>query len=1253
MMTRRTWHPNRPRARAGLALGVLLLAVAGPGIEPGRAQDWAPSAALEERLARIVALPLEREARNDEVIAALVSELRASPEDPLAELILLRLQSLSRPRGARELVLTAVEKILDAGVASPFLRELYRAECVRLRASFGEEDPRATREHRSRFVTQWHAIGPFGVRGADTHDWRFAVEHAGLAHADLDLERRVESAWGPRSWTALGAAREGAELDPATRIDLRYGAAYAVAQVEIDEPGGVLLELACGDSFRLWWNGAQVLAADRLRGDERILHRRVLPAAAGANRILLKLAGVGGTRFSLRLHRADGSKLAFAPFPGPVLPAVERVDPGRARPFPDALDLVLAKGDPSSAHRHAAEGWLRLARGERMRSLEAFRRAFEAAPGSPDFALLLGAAYGRAAHLPDTWRRNQARDAYRRALELDPACVAAGVWLAVDQHRQGDPAAAFASLRELAERAPWNVDAELLLAELARSQRWDRERAAHLARALHAAPDDPEVQQKVAEWHLGEGRPREALAHYRRSLEANAGQDGVRERLASLHATTGDRDRARQILRRRMEDRPAVVEARLDYASFLADGGRHEEAEAVLREGTERFPLEPRFLQSLGDLAAARGDRATAIERYRRLLADRPDAHRVREALVRLGGEPPDPYFDEFRLDTREILATERAWAAEFPRAASVALLDDLVLRFYEDGSSRLITHQIFLITSEEGIEQHGTMRPRGTLLELRTLRPDGEVLEPIALGSGEYTMPGLEIGAAVEWRYEERLPSLAGSPLRMPAFYFQDIEMKMPFVRSRYVVIEPHGLGLTHLRLNYPWEPEVIERGDDVVRIYDVVGLGQLKPEPGMPAPEENVPKVILVERRTWDEVHHEMRARAKAPVSPEIREVAAQWTEGKTGQTARARALYEAVNDWVRASSASPSPTHTLLERRGDRLPLYMALLEVEGIAYDYAQARRNPDLDLEDPAWEWVRAELFPNSMVRVRPDDGPPVWVVMAARNQPFGELPASLFGAPVWIVGEEGARIDYLPLAPEEEKIRYESIVDLYPGEEGFRAKVRVRFPAGVAAFLEERLEQLPARASEAVQLNLVQGMLPGTRLVEGRFEGPGASGEPFQFVGEVASEGSTERDGRNLLAYRMGFNALELVSRFATPGSRTHPFLVEAHDFRQDLVRVHTGEAFHVVTLPRDLEMELSLGSYELSSRVLPDRVEIRRSVRFRPARIEAGDYDDLMRRCREIDDREADRIWLLPVGSAGEEGEPAGAARAEGSAGK
>jgi hypothetical protein len=309
-------------------------------------------------------------------------------------------------------------------------------------------------------------------------------------------------------------------------------------------------------------------------------------------------------------------------------------------------------------------------------------------------------------------------------------------------------------------------------------------------------------------------------------------------------------------------------------------------------------------------------------------------------------------------------------------------------------------------------------------------------------------------------------------------------------------------------------------------------------------------------------------------------------------------------------------------------------MACLEAAGIDYDYAKARRAPEVDLEDPRWDWLREELFPNPILRVRPDDGPATWAVMAGRDQDYGVIPARLYGSPVFLVDDDSGTIDYLPLAPIDDEIRMRSEIDITPVGYGFEATVRVRLPATASAFWKESLRDMTGQQKRTVGVNMARMYVPGTRVEEVSFEGIDEPGAPVFIVARAKVESTTTQTGQNLMALRLGFPLLNLVGRFATPGERDQPFLFEDHDYRTDVMRIHLGADYRAVTVPQEWTVDRFLGKYRLDVRYLRDglEIEIERDISFHPTRIEAERYPEFMTVCRKIDDLEGERIWILPL---------------------
>lgn len=293
------------------------------------------------------------------------------------------------------------------------------------------------------------------------------------------------------------------------------------------------------------------------------------------------------------------------------------------------VDAAVELGDYEAARTHlqdmldrrpglpalARTSYLRELHGDLPGAVEAMQRAESAGSGSTfDVATvqaLLGDLHWARGALDD------ARAAYRRALDASPGIVAGDVGLARVEAAQGDTRGAIERLTAVVDRFP-QPDAVILLGDL----------------HSHVGDADRAGQQH-------------ALARTIAHLQEDAGQN-VDLELALFEADRGDDpDRAVELARQAHDARPANVYAAGTLAWALLRAGRAEEAVPLMEEALRLGSADPLVRYHAAEVFAATGD----AERARAELAAALDAnpwfsfaHRERAAELadRLGLAAPD-----------------------------------------------------------------------------------------------------------------------------------------------------------------------------------------------------------------------------------------------------------------------------------------------------------------------------------------------------------------------------------------------------------------------------------------------------------------------------------------------------------------------------------------------------------------------------------------------------------------------------------
>jgi tetratricopeptide (TPR) repeat protein len=1220
--------------RRGWRGALLPVAIVSLAAAPGARGAPASVAEVERIARRVVAIPEEtrfdREGMIDRFLAAL-SEERASP---LVDLILHRIDEIDGTVRRDGLLERTYSEILREGTGSPWTADRIREALAWIYRRRGRiEEARRLVQHRSS-LAHWHVIGPFGRPQAELHDWMFPPER------EIDLSGRYPGMIEEVGWKRL--ERPVAQTFVSAFLPLYpwEGCVYALNQFHSDTARDAIVVFSPARSAKLWLNGALAVDADRARFDLQNTFHVPLRVRRGWNRILVKLSTSGHGSFAVRLVDPSG-----APLPGvreedeSILRTFGPGEEGAREVFappPTALSILdeAAAAAEASPHVLAAHGWILLRNGFEARGLESLRAAAERAADSPIFLSYYGAALQSAPHLPPGYRSQRARDAYERAHRLDPDFLPPLLWLASFAESDERAEEAISILRRASDVSPRSHLPHLLLAGTVARRNWQQERLESLEAARRLAPELPPVLNAIGTYWLENGNPSRAIDAFEASLRSNAIQPETRGRLAELYQARGAIEHALQIYRRYRQDDPDEdLDIDRTIASLERDSGRIDRAVAAYLELSKRYPRYSSFKKQIADLHVEKGDLEEARSWYRRALDVDPGFHPVREILRRLeGGE--DPEFKAYEVDALALLR-QAPDASRFPRATSLAVLDDLVIRFYEDGSNRRITHQLFKIQSERGVEKHATFHPGEELLDLKVIRPDGSVLEPITLPAERgLTLPGLGIGAAVEWRHADTNRWPPGVPVDVPTFYFQDVDFDEPFLWSRYVVIQPRSLDLRHIVRNFPGEPEVrdLEDGRTRVTIYQVHNREIVKKEPFMPDPREILPQVTLSQDRTWKDLNQLYKRVTAFRLTPDLERAARQATRGVSGDRARAEKLYDFVNETVRDPAGSANPTAVLLERKGSRLALYRALLRAAAIPYEDARCRVSPGLDAEDPQWDWVREALYPQPILRVLPRDGEPVWVWLDVRDLPFGRLPFFLSEAPVFVQdGGEGRR-ETLPRLRDEEFLSADSTSVIRSEDAGHVVELTLRMPSFAGFPLKEMFRTLEVERRRQLGASMMSQFFPGSTLRSIELPALDEGGAPME-LHAVAGLRRFAESRAGELGCRTGIQPLRLAPRFSSGEHRTWPIVFRDVEHSRSRVTIHLGSRYRVKRLPVPLEIDDFLGRYRLACREeAGGAIVVEREVAFDPVRIPVERYESFLAWCRAIDEREEERILLEEV---------------------
>jgi len=1210
------------------------------------------------------ALLADAAGRDAETGEAWLDLVLLAPEHPLAEVAGASLLELTRRYDALDPdLLRRLPALLERVPGpTPPAREWLRRTLILALKRAGRVDELDRQRAALGRICEWEMAGPFGRFPAleDPQDF-WPVERDGPLEPQPDEAGSTPASDDELPPAVPGSGEPGDVFAASTRQftpapcvgglvriggePTRGGVSFGRTWIRVERGTEARITLGTSVSAAVWVDGVPILRSDRFRrfGPDRVAAGVRL--AAGEHRILVALiSDYSRPAFSLALTDAHGRPIAFEV----RLPAAQE-----KRPDDGGVSMVPAR--PTAGEHYLAEAddspdnplprlWLALLARVHGDPVEAERRIAEVVERAPDAAALRpleAAILLDDPALPRKERRDRARAALDRALDLDPETTVALYWLARLEQKERRHREARALLeranRERPESYRWPVRLHKIYAE----QGWIAEAEAALEQARRRAPGAPSVLAAELRW----AQRRHRLARVASLVADLAARDPDSRRVARRHARAGQLDAAaaeyERLARRRPGDR-ALVRAR---AALAASRGAYDEAIALIdREG----PASSRELKQRASYSLLAGREEAARQDLARVLRTDPDNTRLPFAVALLEGRVP---LQRFAVDPMEEIngeaAGEASRRAEDPGTAAELVLDQYVLDLTVPGPPIERVHTLARVLTKEGVRQWGEVRVPGdaVLLALKVIKPDGHVLEPEAIGGDKDTvsLPGLEVGDHVDFEYLAAAPFSAvypGAFLGDP-FFFRVHDM--PVRHSLVIVRAPPGPGDLIVDLHNGAPAPRIEEPPDGSRVYrwEARNLEPMVAEPRSVPPREYLPQLRLGLRLGREDSRRALSALLPERLRPDraIEDRARALIEPWPAPRDRVRRIFAAVQQDVPASEGSgglrDAATHVLARGRGSRATLLVALLRAAGIPAEVVAIRPVAAAALERELPDLGEFTYF---VVRARPDGRRPIWLDTNYRFAEYDYLAPGLQEQPALVLRPDAANEDFrtptFPISRERKDIA----LDLELGADGsVRGRGVEKIRGWMATNLREALVRMqPFQHRQMFELALNR-YFPGLTLEEyeiGDLEA-GGDGTPLtlRYEFEVAR---LARPVDDTLVLEQGLYPVRLGPSFLRLAERKLTLLVDALNYARIAINLRLPAGARIATAPEPIDLRERFGRYRLTVEALAHGLKIEKLIEVPPQRIPPEAYGEFAEFCHAVDQREeAETVITLSGGGA------------------
>jgi hypothetical protein len=594
-----------------------------------------------------------------------------------------------------------------------------------------------------------------------------------------------------------------------------------------------------------------------------------------------------------------------------------------------------------------------------------------------------------------------------------------------------------------------------------------------------------------------------------------------------------------------------------------------------------------------------------------------------------------DTVLGDLRVDPIEAIAEYREHAPEVT-SDTIYALDYGAYRYFEDGSSISVTHQILHLLTRESLGDNGEVTiPRSAmLLRARTIKADGTILEPARVpGQDSVSMPNLEIGDFVEYEYVEVAgPSAIGAGTLLGSrFYFQIFDA--PLSRSEMIVDVPRSWGdlMLDLRGGAP-EPEVSEVGD--FRRYRFLVMDSAPPvdEPSRPDADEFLPSVRVAHEYRWSaprDFFVDRQAGVTRP-TPDLVELTRALTAGADSERDAVHRIFRYVIDEIEETGGflGTDAIWTLRLGAGERLPLLMTMLQAGGFDARMVFLRSWAD---DQTASVIPNADAYPHTVVSVQTGDDT-VWLHASSDYSPFDYLRPDLQGVDGVVIAagdDRSSPVAWIttPIWPDEYNVHRIDMSLIIEESGDVIGQVEERVPLSSAGGLRGSLERIQEEFVLVQQLE--QGLahsFPGAAVIDVEIEGTDRPDEALTIRYTFQADGFARIGPDGLVVDARVFDR-QLRGMLGSQPTRIYPLSVDSPFGEEVVIEIELPAGYRLIESPEPVALDSEWIRYQWTTEISGATGGTLRLVRrtdMPVGRVEPEDYASFLDVLRQIDDAEA-----------------------------
>jgi tetratricopeptide (TPR) repeat protein len=774
--------------------------------------------------------------------------------------------------------------------------------------------------------------------------------------------------------------------------------------------------------------------------------------------------------------------------------------------------------------------------------------------------------------------------------------------------------AILSGLKELTENYTKDPRWFVQLVEELKASNFDEEAEEVLLKAEEIFPETSSIVDEVINFYTSKGDYEKVYL----LLEKLGKEKNVYSQLENYYSSIGDYSKAIEYLSKEIS-----LQGNFDLyyernlLNYLIKMEKYEEAMKVADTLVEANPASDNFLSAKGKVLFLMGKSDEAMKIFRSIKERKPSYFGVDYLDWLSGKELP---FDKERISFNDAVNNYK----DKPEGApSANILDHQITLVQKDGSSIERYHGIIKIYDKDGVEKEGEQQfPADYLLSLRTIKPDGRVVEP------EYVpykktigMSGLEVGDIIEYEYFSLNPpnDLKNDSYYTPyVFLFQDVEK--PFYRTSWTIKYPQNFNMQFYEQNLPAPPLEYKEDELKVKKYDYNEMPRVAFEPLSPFKNLYLPLVDAVSGITWNDffLYLQNQFVGVYPTSKEIDKKAMELTEG----IATVETKVERITDFVMGEISGEGerwgdPTETLLMKQGNRFQLTLSLLKSAKIDFDVIFAQ-SPETKFDKNKLPTQGRYTIPILKIK----DAKPFYIYLEESYRDITVLPWFLQGAEAINLSNDNFKPETIPSDLSLWKASLQKEVRKLDTDGNLKVDIEESLDPDQSSQLRSLLKKLEkSRWQEVLQMAFSQ-QFGNAEIDTYDFVNLEEIKKPLILKASISISSYAAKEGNSLKSQQL-FDKFELAKNLSGLKERKLPIEISSPIIMNQEFTLVFPEGKVSAFYTKKKKLNSKFGDYSLEIKEKSNTIIVKRNLYLGNQIIEPKDYNDFTKFLREIDEAE------------------------------